>query len=389
MLSPRNRVSFELPLCAGILVASISLAVLAPTFATADDAAPAAETGQQASWEELVAAKKSAYARLEEIQKSFGTAQPEEQQKLRQEAGEMIANLRQNVFPKLRVQAPERLKSHPDDVDAAEIVLEISYSENSFAEAARVADMILEQDPTHQLAANLGGISHFAIHDFEGAATILEQARDNKVLVPQLSQVYLDNARKYQEYWQEEQAIRAKEAAATGNDQLPRVVFKTSRGDIEIELFEDDAPNTVANFISLVEKDFYDGIRFHRVIQGFMAQGGCPHSREGDPATPGTGGPGYTIDCEVYEEGARRHFAGSLSMAHAGRDSGGSQFFLTHLPTPHLNRDMNPNGAHTVFGRVVNGMDVVADLEVNDEILSATVTRKRDHEYKPETNPES
>lgn len=388
MLSPHTRVFTDIALCARALIAVAVLAVFAPALTVADDAAPAADSGAPASWDELVAAKKAAYARLEEIQKAFGTAKPEEQQAMRQEAGTMIANLRQTVFPQLREQAPERLKSHPDDIDAAEIVLEISYSENRFGEAARVADVILKQDPQHKLAANLGGISHFAIHDFDTAAAILEQARDNKILVPQLSQVYLDNARKYQQYWQEEQAIRAKEAAATGDQQLPRVVFKTTRGDIEIELFEDDAPNTVANFISLVEKKYYDGIRFHRVIQGFMAQGGCPHSREGDPGTPGTGGPGYTIDCEVYGENPRRHFAGSLSMAHAGRDTGGSQFFLTHLPTPHLNRDMNPNGAHTVFGRVVNGMDVVAGLQVNDEILSATVTRKRNHEYKPQTNPE-
>ena len=112
--------------------------------------------------------------------------------------------------------------------------------------------------------------------------------------------------------------------------------MKTSEGDIEIELFENEAPNTVLNFITLVDKGFYNGLKFHRVLPGFMAQGG-------DPKGDGTGGPGYTIPCECYQPDHRLHFRGSLSMAHAGRDTGGSQFFLTFVPTQHL------DGMHTGF----------------------------------------
>lgn len=183
----------------------------------------------------------------------------------------------------------------------------------------------------------------------------------------------------------EEMAKRAAEAKA---DDLPRVKITTTQGDVTVELFENEAPNTVANFISLVEKGFYNGTPFHRVIGGFMAQGG-------DPTGTGTSGPGYAIACEVGKPGARKHFLGTLSMAHAGPDTGGSQFFLTFRPTEHL------DGKHTVFGRVIDGFDVLPKLMrtqddqglpvagvVPDKILKAVVVRKRNHPYDPETLPD-
>lgn len=164
-------------------------------------------------------------------------------------------------------------------------------------------------------------------------------------------------------------------------EELPQVMLKTSQGDVLIELYEDEAPNTVANFISLVEKGFYNGLKFHRVIDGFMAQGGCPTGT-------GTGGPGYAIRCECDAPNARKHEKGSLSMAHAGRDTGGSQFFLTFAPTPHL------DGKHTVFGKVIEGMEAVDKLKRvspgepgGDVINEAAVVRKRNHAYEPETLP--
>ena len=199
----------------------------------------------------------------------------------------------------------------------------------------------------------------------------------------------MESASKYVEYWKQEQQIRAQEDAATGEQQLPRVRMTTGKGEIVVELFENEAPNTVANFISLAEKGFYNGLAFHRIIPNFMAQGGCPNTREGAQGQPGTGGPGYNIPCEAYEPNARRHFAGTLSMAHAGRDTGGSQFFITHLPTPHLDRENNPQGAHTVFGRVVEGLDVVRALEIEDPIEKVEVIRKRNHEYQPVAQPAS
>ena len=125
--------------------------------------------------------------------------------------------------------------------------------------------------------------------------------------------------------------------------QNPIVTFEMENGDVmKAELYPEIAPNTVNNFISLVKKGFYDGLIFHRVIADFMIQGGCPQGT-------GTGGPGYTINCEINPN---KHERGTLAMAHAGRNTGGSQFYICYQPQPHL------DGQHTVFGKVVKGMDV-------------------------------
>ncbi|MBI1248527.1 peptidylprolyl isomerase [bacterium] len=182
--------------------------------------------------------------------------------------------------------------------------------------------------------------------------------------------------------WAREEELRKKEAEA--ND-LPRVKLSTTKGDMVIELYENEAPDTVGNFVSLVEKKYYDGLTFHRVLPHFMAQGG-------DPKGDGSGGPGYHIYCECYEDDARDHFAGTLSMAKTQqKNTGGSQFFITFQATPHL------NGQHTVFGRVIEGLDVLPKLNRHDpeslsgppadRILKAEVIRKRDHVYQPHKAP--
>jgi peptidyl-prolyl cis-trans isomerase B (cyclophilin B) len=150
-------------------------------------------------------------------------------------------------------------------------------------------------------------------------------------------------------------------------DPMPtkKAVLETVKGTIELELFADEVPNTVANFERLANSGFYDGTTFHRVIPGFMIQGGDPYSKTG-AGRVGTGGPGYTIECET-EKNVHRHVAGALSMAHAGKDTGGSQFFICHAPQPHL------DGVHTVFGLVTKGMDVVRQIAQNDRITSIRV----------------
>ena len=137
---------------------------------------------------------------------------------------------------------------------------------------------------------------------------------------------------------------------------MTRAIMETSKGTINLDLFEEDAPNTVANFVKLSKDGFYDGLNFHRVIPNFMIQGGCPNGT-------GTGGPGYKIKCEINPN---KHEAGSLSMAHAGKDTGGSQFFICHAPQPHL------DGVHTVFGKTED-MDVVNKIEKGDTIESVKI----------------
>ncbi|MEL6777902.1 MAG: peptidylprolyl isomerase [Cyanobacteria bacterium J06597_16] len=137
---------------------------------------------------------------------------------------------------------------------------------------------------------------------------------------------------------------------------MTRAIMETNKGTINLDLFEQDAPNTVANFVKLSKDGFYDDLSFHRVIPNFMVQGGCPLGT-------GTGGPGYKIKCEINDN---KHQAGSLSMAHAGKDTGGSQFFICHEAQPHL------DGIHTVFGKTED-MDVVNKIAKGDKIVSVKI----------------
>jgi peptidyl-prolyl cis-trans isomerase B (cyclophilin B) len=145
---------------------------------------------------------------------------------------------------------------------------------------------------------------------------------------------------------------------------MSKAVIKTEKGDMSVEFFNEDAPGTVENFIKLSKEGYYDGLKFHRVIPDFVIQGGCP---KGD----GTGGPGYTIDCELDGDN-QYHDRGVLSMAHAGRNTGGSQFFICHSRnnTSHLDRN------HTVFGKVVDGLEVIDDIRQGDVITEIEVTKE-------------
>jgi peptidyl-prolyl cis-trans isomerase B (cyclophilin B) len=131
---------------------------------------------------------------------------------------------------------------------------------------------------------------------------------------------------------------------------------------IEFELYPNEAPGTVANFEKLANEGFYNGLSFHRVIPGFVSQGGCPNGT-------GTGGPGYTIKCET-EGNPHTHVPGSLSMAHAGKDTGGSQFFIVHESQPHL------NGVHTVFGKVTSGLEAAKAMRNGDVMEKVEVTEE-------------
>src|SRR5690606_2284551 len=149
---------------------------------------------------------------------------------------------------------------------------------------------------------------------------------------------------------------------------MSKAIIKTEKGDMTVQFYTEDAPNTVANFIKLAKSGYYDGLTFHRVIPDFVIQGGCPNTREGASGVPGTGGPGYKIDCELTGEN-QNHDRGVLSMAHAGRNTGGSQFFVCHSRnnTAHLDRN------HTCFGKVIENVDLVDDIRQGDRILGIEV----------------
>jgi peptidyl-prolyl cis-trans isomerase B (cyclophilin B) len=152
----------------------------------------------------------------------------------------------------------------------------------------------------------------------------------------------------------------------------PLVRLTTSHGDIELELFEDQSPNTVANFISLIEKGFYNALSFHRVDPGFIVMGG-------DPEGTGQGGPGYRIQSELSS--GRNNLKGMLGMADSGEDTAGSQFYILLTDAPHL------DGRYNVFGTVLKGMDKIVKIKAGDEIQEIKILFKREHDYQPETLP--
>jgi cyclophilin family peptidyl-prolyl cis-trans isomerase len=258
-------------------------------------------------------------------------------------------------------------------------------SNDDYENAYRLAKLLMDNGNEDKYGFAMAGAAAVAVGDFKTAATYLDKAKKADVFKDQPdgkdkqfanAYAYAQDLSVFEKNWDQEQKIREAEAKA---DDLPRVLIKTNKGDIVVELFENEAPNTVANFISLVEQEFYKDKTFHRVIAGFMAQGG-------DPIGDGTGGPGYMIPDEVSNPNRRNHFRGSLSMAKSSQpNSGGSQFFLCFVPTSNL------DGQHTVFGRMISGFDVLAKIQRRepdpnaadpDKILEMKVLRKRDHEYK-------
>ncbi|MEZ6111026.1 MAG: peptidylprolyl isomerase [Pirellulaceae bacterium] len=324
-------------------------------------------------WKELL-------KELRAVQSQYQIAKDNEIQVL-QEQWTSLIDRGHALLPELRETGLQAYRASPntDRVLLRFLVkmLDDEIQRDNYEPALALAQPLIENDCPSKEIYNAAGIAAFATNDFEAAEKYLQKAQQFGVLTD-VGRNYFGVLPEYKELWKKEQAKREAEAAA---DDLPRVKLATSEGDIVIELFENEAPETVGNFVSLVEHGFYDGLSFHRVLQGFMAQGG-------DPQGDGTGGPGYNIYCECEKEDHRDHFRGTLSMAHAGRDTGGSQFFLTFVPTPHL------NGQHTAFGRVIKGMDVLARLHRIDpsspdaavepsKIVRAEVLRKREHEYKP------
>jgi cyclophilin family peptidyl-prolyl cis-trans isomerase len=246
---------------------------------------------------------------------------------------------------------------------------------DDYEKATDLGNFLIAHGCKNQQVLEFAGIAAFAVAQFDTAETYLRRAQEGRKLSP-TAQSALSQIGYCKEAWAREKKIRQAEAQA---DDLPRVLLKTSRGDIIVELFENEAPNTVANFLSLVEKGFYNELVLHRVLPGFMAQGG-------DPNGDGSGGPGYFIPAEFTRAEHRLHFRGSLAMARSEPpDSAGSQFYLMFVPKPSL------DGKYTVFGRMIQGFDVLAKLEridpsrpsriAPDKILEAKVLRKRPHEY--------
>jgi cyclophilin family peptidyl-prolyl cis-trans isomerase len=336
--------------------------------------------------------RKTILAKLAELKVKYQSASDEQRAGIQAEWKEYLAK-GDKIGPPLMAAAEKAFadapNADPQISDFLVTVLTRQAQRDNYEPAARIGKLLMDHKYYEKQVPLLAGLSALMTADYESAERYLMKAAERRDALQvgvqpldKIVELFMQDPESFKKNWAKEQVIREDEAKT---DNLPRVLLKTTKGDIELELFENEAPNTVANFISLVESGLYKDTPFHRVLPGFMVQGG-------DPKGNGTGGPGYSIACECYKPNARLHFRGTLSMAHAGRDTGGSQFFLTFVPTIHL------NGKHTAFGRVIGGMDVLAKLQRRDpekdtdvrpdKILDAKVIRKRSHEYKPEKMPE-
>jgi len=348
-----------------------------------------------AAWEAAYGEWKDVVATLRAMRVEYITAEEEELPKIESRYKEYISK-GEALLDRLRARASEAYREAPNvDAELTRFLVKMGQDDlkrDDYEAAYEIGEMLVEHDCADNAAAPLAGVAAFGSHHFEDAERFFSIAQQNNALEAMsddhlngMAQKFSGEAADYQKYWQTEQELRERERRS---DDLPRVKLTTNKGDMVLELFENEAPQTVGNFVHLVEQGFYDGLTFHRVIPGFVAQGGCP---KGD----GSGGPGYRIYCECYKGDHRKHFSGSLSMAHAGRDTGGSQFFIALAPTPNL------NGRHTVFGRVIEGLDVARSLQPRDpskakneeqeamlpepdKIVKAEVLRKRpDTVYRP------
>lgn len=272
---------------------------------------------------------------------------------------ERVPSLREARWPLAQLDVAQWVElpdDRPSDFDTA------------FAAVEAAAKTRRADDPGVALAR---AVLHYRRGDFAEAAagfgTVL-----GKWPVGEDTAEMANASRRYVERLAVERGYRRRDEEA---GDLPRARLKTSKGDVVVELFERDAPNTVANFVWLARARFYDGTAFHRVVPFFMAQGGDPESkREG--GRPGKGGPGYAIPTEPSD---RLPFRGVIAMASMGKDTEGSQFFLTTGTSAHL------EGKFSVFGRVLEGQDVVDRLVRGDRLVAVEVVRARDHEYRPTT----
>ncbi len=375
-----------------ILLSAILFFVMMNVHITASAAPPAPAVPRpgpaNAEFQKVFEEWKTLVGQLGALRAKNRTATKEERPDIEKQWNELIA--KGNVLKLQLFRAAEKAFAEAPnaDKDVTDLLLGIFYDEvgqDDYENAARIGKLLIDNHCGNAQTYSDAGIAAVCAGDFDAAEKYLGMAKKEgyysvkqpKDPLAEQGINYLTNLDKLKKSWDKEQGIRQAESKA---DDLPRVLIKTNKGDIEVELFENEAPNTVANFITLVEKGFYNGLAFHRVLPAFMAQGG-------DPKGDGTGGPGYTIPDECARPNHRLHFRGSLSMAKESRpDTGGSQFFITFVPTSHL------DGIHTVFGRVIKGFGVLtkiqrrnpedgADAPDPDKIIEAKVLRKRPHEY--------
>ena len=360
-------------------------AVKAPAAAQNETKAEPALPPAMAKFKKAYSAYVKAGVKARDLQRQYVALSTTEEQK--EEIGAQLEKLSEyltKLYPILMDLAEkawtEAPSADPEILRFIVEVLDVKLVTEDYEGAQQIlAGLIKERIPQLYLADlyDVAGETCFMLNDFEKAGQFYEQATKAEVLSERGALLQKDIS--YQRVgWAKEKILRDREAKA---DDLPRVVFKTTQGDITFELFENEAPNTVANFIYLAKKGFYDGMYFDPVIPGLFAESGRSMESE-------DGGPGYTIRDEFDEKNARRHYRGTLSMTRTAENSAGSRFYISFAPQKEL------DGKAVVFGRVIKGMDVLSKITRMDPqnpdpmaepdmIESVEVLRTRDHKYVP------
>lgn len=370
---------------------------------------PPPKSPETREFEETFARWRALVGRLWELDIDYRTHNdPQRREAIKKEYDPLVEQGKKQADEVIEAAIVAFVKAKAENADLLTFLIDVFNAQmqaEQYESALRLVQSLIDNEVAEDYKLydlyTAAGTAAYLCNDFELARKHLAKAKEYGKLPVGTSGVdsfmpqgsgdfnagdYYVFAPQYIELWKREKALRDFEQAA--ND-LPRVVLRTNKGEIEIELFENEAPNTVANFIKLVEEGFYDGLGFYRVEAGKWA-------KAGDPKGDGTGGPPFIIPDEWQLKSARAHFRGSVSMDTTGPHTGGSRFVITFEPSPRL------DGRQTVFGRVIRGMDVLAKLQrriprdpmevaINphrnivippaDVIESAKVIRKRSHPY--------
>ena len=366
---------------------------------------PVDPSPQRAEFEQIFDQWRPFLEELREVRKQYAMVEPDLRPELEKRYDEMVKKGHALEAQLVDAAVVACVKEPEENEDLAHFLMGIvreTLVNEQYEECLRMAQIVIDHGVGEQVGDfysiyYCAAIAAFAASEFDIAEKHLRlldkrqirlQGKETMAQRNPMKEVVRDckaSLPYYQEAWKREKELREQEKIA---GDLPRVRLSTTKGDIEVELFEDEAPNTVANFISLVEDEFYDGLTFHLVRSRFAAQTGCP---EGD----GSGHPDYTIRCECYQPNRRLHFRGSLSMYAPRPDVAGSQFLIMFRPFGEY------DGKRTVFGRVIRGMDVLSRLQRRepnpeipkellpepDKILRAEVLSKRNHSYEPKISP--
>ncbi|MBQ4143526.1 MAG: peptidylprolyl isomerase [Thermoguttaceae bacterium] len=329
-------------------------------------------------------AYKKAVQNVRELQKQYVKLETDEEE--REEIGEKLqkyADFLTKLHPKLMDYAEEAWNEAPSrDPEMLRViveVLEVRLAMEEYERASKILEGLFAQNVQDILPDlyDAAGETAFMLNQFEKAGKYFAEAEAKNVLSERCKAFQKDLVY-YRTAWAKESVLRERDKTA---GDLPRVELETTKGAIVLELYENEAPNTVANFIYLAEKGFYDGLYFELVVPGLFAESGRSMETL-------DGGPGYAIRDEFDEKSMRTHYRGTVSMANAGPNTAGSRFFLCFTPM----REMD--GKFVVFGRVVKGMDVLSQLQridpanpdpmaEPDQIVNVRVIRKRDHKYRP------